>query len=557
MQMWFASCGSATWIALAGVCFLSGCGGTANANPSGGGGQQTAQTFYVSASGSDSNDGLSATTAWKTISKVNAASYISGDQILFHGGDTFSGSIALTAPNASDHLTINTYGSGTASVSSGQLPCVSLTNLAAATIGNLQCTGSGVSSNSAFGIVVANTLPGNTRLSGPTITNNIVSGYGDNGIEIAGTSGTSGFDGVTITSNVVHDVTGNEANVSDDSACIRVISNPSYPNPVAHTNVNITNNVVYNCPGQQKASNNTGSGILLSTVNGASIANNVVYHTGTLNATCGGPNGIWVYSSANAVIEFNETYDNETDLGAGGCDGNGFDLDGGVTNSVVEYNYSHDNFGADFLVYAYHDSTQPQWSGNIFRYNIGQNSARAFLIANDDSLSMTSCYIYNNTLYDPVAIVGVNARAAINCIFANNIFFTEGSSPGNAINVPNPSSILMVGNDYVNTGTFQWGGVGYSSFAAWQTAAGQESLSGSPTGTTANPELVNPSGGPTTNGYKPALLSAYQLQPGSPMIGAGLDLHALYGISVGTQDFFGVSIPNASEKYNIGAGGQE
>jgi hypothetical protein len=41
------------------------------------------------------------------------------------------------------------------------------------------------------------------------------------------------------------------------------------------------------------------------------------------------------------------------------------------------------------------------------------------------------------------------------------------------------------------------------------------------------------------------------------MIGAGLDLHALYGISVGTQDFFGVSIPNASEKYNIGAGGQE
>ena len=88
MQMWFASCASATWIALAGVCFLSGCGGTANANPSGGGGQQTAQTFYVSASGSDSNDGLSASTAWKTISKVNAASYISGDQILFHGGDT-------------------------------------------------------------------------------------------------------------------------------------------------------------------------------------------------------------------------------------------------------------------------------------------------------------------------------------------------------------------------------------------------------------------------------------------------------------------------------------
>lgn len=549
---------SVAWMAAAGLISILGCGGgAASANESTGGGTRAARVFYVSASGSDSNDGISQSTPWKTISMVNSGSYVSGDQILFHGGDSFSGGIALTSANASDHLTISTYGSGTAAIASGQLPCVSLINLSAATISNLQCTGSGVFSNTAYGIVVVNSLAGNTRLIGPAITNNIVTGYGDDGIEVAGANGTSGFDGITITSNQVHDTTGSEANVNNDSACIRVIANPAYPNPTAHTNVDIEKNTVYNCPGQAPASNNTGSGILISTVTGATIANNVVYHTGTLNATCGGPNGIWAYSAANVVMKFNETYDNETNLNAGGCDGNGFDLDGGVTNSIVEYNYSHDNFGADFLVYAYHDSTQPQWSGNSFRYNIGQNSARAFLIANDDSLSMTNCFIYNNTLYDPVAILGVNARASINCVFANNIFYRAGSSPSNILNVPNPSSILMVGNDYANGGSYIWGGVTYSSFAAWQAASGQEALSGSPVGTTASPELASPDGGPTTNGYNPASLGAYRLLSGSPMIGAGLDMHARYGTDAGTQDFFGSSIPNASGKYNIGADGDE
>jgi len=557
MRVWIRHLSlGAAWVALGASGSLSGCGGNTKADGMGGGTTRTAETFYVSATGSDSNDGLSTSTAWKTISKVDAAAYVSGDQILFHAGDAFSGSIALTAANAADHLTISAYGAGAASVLSGQSPCISLTNLSASTVSNLQCTGSGVSSNSAFGIVVVNSLPGNTRLAGPTIANNVVSGYGDDGIEVAGTNGTSGFDGITISSNQIHDVTGREADLSDDSACIRVISNPAYPNPTAHTNVTITSNIVYNCPGQAPASNNTGSGILISSVTVATIAHNLVYHTGTLSATCGGPNGIWAYSSANVDINFNETYDNETNLNAGGCDGNGFDLDGGVTNSIVQYNYSHDNFGADFLVYAYHDSTQPQWSGNTFRYNIGQNSARAFLIANDDSLSMTSCYIYNNTLFDPVAIVGMNAHAPINCLFANNIFFTADSS-GVAFNVPNPSSIRMVGNDYFGTGAWVWSTVSYPSFTAWQSATGQEVLLGSQVGTTTDPQLVSPGEGPTTNGYNPAALNAYRLLPGSPMIGTGLDLRALYGIDVGTQDFFGSSIQNTSGNFNIGADGEE
>ncbi len=461
----------------------------------------------------------------------------------------------FTSANAATSMTVGTYGDGQATIDSGSLPCVSVSNVPSITVHNLNCVGSGITSNTSFGIVVDNSLADNVKLNGPTITNNTVSGYGDNGIEVSGSNGTSGFSGINISFNDVHDVTGNEANIGDDSACIRIISNPTYPNPTAHSDVQVIGNSVYNCVGQHQARNNTGSGILLSTSTNATIARNVVHHTGVYNDTCGGPNGIWAYSSANVVIEFNETYDNETNFAVGGCDGNGFDLDGGITNSVVQYNYSHDNYGADFLVYAYTDSRQPQWSNNIFRYNIGQNSARAIFIANDDSLSMNACYIYNNTFYDKVAMVGANATAPINCIFANNIFYSQNSPPSVAFLLPNPSNISMVGNDYAGNGTWSWGNVGYSSFSDWQSATSQEEMRGVNVGLTSDPLLVAPGGGGITNGYHPEDLFEYLLLPGSPMLEAGLNLQSLYGIDVGTQNFYGTPVPDKAGKFSVGAGG--
>ncbi len=45
-----------------------------------------AATYYVSAiNGQDTNDGLSQTTPWKTIAKVNGSTFQPSDQILFKG----------------------------------------------------------------------------------------------------------------------------------------------------------------------------------------------------------------------------------------------------------------------------------------------------------------------------------------------------------------------------------------------------------------------------------------------------------------------------------------
>ena len=47
-------------------------------------------TYYVSSTGSDTNNGLSATTPWKTIKKVNALCPVAGASVLFAGGQSFT-----------------------------------------------------------------------------------------------------------------------------------------------------------------------------------------------------------------------------------------------------------------------------------------------------------------------------------------------------------------------------------------------------------------------------------------------------------------------------------
>ena len=54
----------------------------------------SATNYYVSTSGNDANNGTSISTPWKTIDKMNSMSYNPGDNILFNGGQTFSGSIS-------------------------------------------------------------------------------------------------------------------------------------------------------------------------------------------------------------------------------------------------------------------------------------------------------------------------------------------------------------------------------------------------------------------------------------------------------------------------------
>ena len=72
--------------------------------------ESTGRTFYVSASGSDANDGLSKDTPLKSIMAVNGLVLQPGDSVLFKGGDAFNGTLRLTASGSDDNpITIAGY----------------------------------------------------------------------------------------------------------------------------------------------------------------------------------------------------------------------------------------------------------------------------------------------------------------------------------------------------------------------------------------------------------------------------------------------------------------
>ena len=71
-----------------------------------------ATTYYVSATGSDSNPGTSATRAWQTLDRVNRADLKPGDSVLFRRGDHWRGSLRARSGGPGAPITYAAYGTG-------------------------------------------------------------------------------------------------------------------------------------------------------------------------------------------------------------------------------------------------------------------------------------------------------------------------------------------------------------------------------------------------------------------------------------------------------------
>jgi hypothetical protein len=79
-----------------------------------------ATTYYVSPSGSDSNNGTSPTTPIKTLGRASGLGLNPGDQVLLERGATFSGKLAVwRSGTAGAPITIGAYGSGSNPIVTG------------------------------------------------------------------------------------------------------------------------------------------------------------------------------------------------------------------------------------------------------------------------------------------------------------------------------------------------------------------------------------------------------------------------------------------------------
>jgi len=517
-----------------------------------------ATDYFVSSTGNDANPGTSIATAWATISKVNGTIFLPGDALYFEGGKTFSGSINLLSSDANDPdnpFVISSYGAGMATINAGTSNGFYAYNTQGFSISKLIIDGNNRSTNTGAGILIFSDLPGNIKFSNISISDMEIKNFGGEGVKIYTTQGLTGFQNVMLNNLSVHDVTKNGIVVFGFIA--------QTLKGWQHANVIVSHCEVYNIPGSFVSVQYEGSGIVLEGVDRGIIQNCSSHDNGNNNAFCGGPVGIWALESNEITIQYCESYRNHS---GSGCDGGGFDLDGGVTNSFLQYNYSHENDGAGFLLGQYANARP--WSNNTMRYNISQNDG----ITNEGSIdlfkgpgtTMDGCNIYNNTIYispqpaniEESAVYFKNWMTGINNVsFYNNIFITSGNVP--LMNIPTGFSPFFAGNIYWTTGglfSIKYNCILYASLASWRSATLNEIVNGTNTGFSADPLLTNTGAGGTI-GYGNSLsnLNAYKLNSIlSPAYVSALDLNSLLAINVGFTDFWNTSLPGGNAN-DIGA----
>ena len=528
-----------------------------------------------------------------------------GDKILFKAGETFTGAIwfkpnnpgssanpiivgsyVLNSSNAVQMITGSTdTRRATLQINDLTQSGMYLENVGGYDISHLFVRGPGIYSSQGDGIVAYNYLAGNVKLDFLNIHDLEVSDFGKGGISIGGGLGTSGYKNVWVTTVNAHD---------NLQVGIQTFGTQSTATSLgyANFNVNIENCRTHDNHGQANTASNSGSGILIGNAQTVVVQHNIANGNGDQNTHVGGPVGIWVYDSDSVIIQYNESHHNHTNSVA---DGGGFDIDGGVTNSFVQYNYSHDNDGAGILL-AQYEGARPL-KNNTVRYNISQNDGRKNGYGAIHFYGqMDNINVYNNTVFISKTAAQTQAPSAVlmtkpgtytaadgsfyvvgpvsNVHILNNIFYTASGARLLSIGVGN-SNLTFNGNRYYasdNAPFFGYGGgfsngnnvyqnAPYTSLAAFKTATAQET-----NGLYGDPKLAGAgTGGDINDPYNLTSLNAYKLvdtttNP-SPIKNAGINLNTFtytigstsYTINAGTRDYYGTTPIPAGTGFSMGA----
>ena len=524
-----------------------------------------ATTYYISPTGNNANNGTSTGTAWQTIARANGT-FVPGDIVLFEGGQTFTGTLMPASSGTFvNRITFGSYGTGRATISSAAAGGLVINGLANVTVKDLIFRGDWQNSANTAVNNAANTAIGARLHNVPSsilLDNLKISGYGSFGIEAQ-----SADSNITITRFEIHDN-------KDTGIEFRELSGGS-----KHTNVILSDGSTYRNRGWATP-NSSGNGIRLASANGALIERCIAYENGKeCTTTGGGPVGIWSWRSNNVIIQYCIAYRNGT---AGTWDGGGFDIDGGDTNCIIQYNYSFENEGAGYLFAAF--SSADGVHNSVLRYNLSVNDATKGVVRNQGSIhvwnasgntatSMQNVFIYNNTVIQTGdASAGScfqTADAGMNNVRVFNNLFIAGNGRLTT-NVKSTSGVSMQGNLYyclddATNPRIRWGVSTYATLAAFRSATGQEMLAGNPVGLHANPNLVNATAVPpvlTAWSQTITQLNPWRLTFASPARNSSLSAASLIGASTiagsgpailhpGTIDLFGSTLP-ASPPVDMG-----
>ncbi len=535
----------------------------------------TAATYYVSPGGNDAANGLSPSSPWRTVAKVNSIALQAGDRVLFEGGATFTDQGVYLTTNdlgtAENPVVIGSYGNGRARIkpSSDAYDPVFIYNVAGVVIENLILEGVGRDTSTQSGVHIYTDLPGNQRLRGVTVRHCEISQV-QTGVELGAwtTDGSfSGFDSVLIEHLLVH-------------TCRRdgIYTYGYYPGTSthqSHRDVVIRDCEVRHVTGDPtKTNNHSGSGIIMSGVKRGLIDRCYAHHNGGSggNNSGGGPVGIWTWGSDSVTIQRSLVHDQKTKPGV--KDGGGFDIDGGATNAVIQYCYSYNNDGPGFLVAEFDHA--PPLANATFRYNIswrdGRRVANAmasgfhFWKGAGSASTISNVEVHNNLVYTenatggPAVVWQDGAMSGLR--FRNNIFIVSGGERFVEVNNNTARGYFTFRNnaywavDGNWSGGWLWGsGTVFNTLAGWRGATGApETHAGQAVGFDVDPRIsAVVQGAQPTSVDDLANIAAFRLLADSPLRDTAHDLRLpVHGaLSVGTRDFFGLPLP-AGAGFDVG-----
>ncbi|HVB02633.1 MAG TPA: right-handed parallel beta-helix repeat-containing protein [Chitinophagaceae bacterium] len=512
------------------------------------------QTYYLSPRGSDRQDGRSPRHPWKTILKLNHTHFLPGDRILLAGGAVFPGTIILqhSAPGMSiDPLILGSYGKGKATIDGGNGDAIYAGNFSGLEITRLVLRGSGIHTNRGSGIECYGDDT-TARIADIRIAHCSISGFRHYGIVIwsAASAAVKGFREIRITHCEAR-----------DNGLAGIASFSGNQRRYVHRDFRISWCSADHNPGiASLTSTHSGDGIVMGSVDSLIISHCEAYDNGRYNAcNAGGPVGIWVWLCRHALIQHCLSYDNHT---GSLKDGGGFDIDGGSSDCLMQYNYSHDNDGAGYLLAEY--GALLPYRDNIVRFNISLNDGRKngyggiTIWGASPAYQVTESYIYNNLILagsssgstdtpSDVRLLGDHFREVV---LTDNVFLARGRGFLLCSNhTPDTGKIRLMSNDYFHSGSpgcIRWGKDSCLGWKDWvRIARGQEMVQGRLVGFQADPQISWPESRKAVMGFR-SLRS-----PQVPFLNKGVRPDLPPGLLPAALDYYGRRIPQRSP-YFIG-----
>lgn len=481
------------------------------------------KNYYFSAYGNDTNDG-SKEHPLQSISKLNAIHLAPGDAVYFHGGDIFKGTVFFDSSKsgtATLPIMVGSYGKGMAVISSGNSTAITIYKSNNIQIANLKCIGSGrKNGNTKEGVIVMESK------------NVIVDRIDISGFQKAGLLIYSSKD-ITIRQVYSHD---------NGAAGITVEGND---NKKDNREIYIGYCRAENNPGDPtNLKNHSGNGIVVGHCTKVTIEYCEATNNGWDMPRIGnGPVGIWGYESDSLVIQHCLSYRNKTSPGA--ADGGGFDLDGGVTNSIVQYCLSYENQGAGYCIFQYWGASP--WYNNVFRYNISVDDGMVsdgiagvyVWNSSEDENQFHDCLFYNNTIFNSqrAALHYAEKSKRKQFAFYNNIFVGKDS-----IMIGYNGSDIFLANDWWSI-IKKFNIESVYDFSKWAHMNNKEIIDSEIVGFNTDPNFDNRGNKKPTSAEEIQLFDQYRVPQNSPLLFKGLDLYKLGGIVTGNLDYNGQYAP--------------